>query len=181
MFKIVLVSLGVIMIFLLTVNNRHTKRWHVVVVTLAIFIHFSLSGTIVAKPGIVETIPFPMGEIVPKLTDGHTKIGELEAQKMVNVLGPINGGGINVNKFGVKYINESFAGLSSGFNGFELEGKSITNPCSDKRTDDRTANPDYCDFPRTKLHLWLLVVGSWIVGGIIAWLIIPPIFRFFLT
>jgi hypothetical protein len=110
MSEIVLIGLGVIVVFLLAVNNRRATKRHIVMITLAIFVYLSSCAAVETEPCFSERPLFSSGQMSVEFADGFTEVVKSGSEIIVNVFWPVYGDWVNLFQFSVKCIGELFRG-----------------------------------------------------------------------
>lgn len=148
-----------------TINNRCSRKGHVVMITLTVLVvYFSSCRIVKAEPCFVKAIQFFCRQRMPELASSSVQYGEFGAQECINIIWPIDWIRINIRK---RLIEDryNFSGrFFSGINFCQLESKLITYPGTKERTNESSANTDQCYFIGTKIQFYISAIDGILIG-----------------
>ncbi len=106
-----------------TINNRNAKKWHVVVVNLAVFIYLSSCATVKAEPCFIKSFSFPPGQVGFELTNSFFEVVDSSPEIMIDIVRPIHWGLVNFFELSVESVGEFFGGFIKYVSVSYLRGK----------------------------------------------------------
>ena len=149
---------------LFPIDNRDSRKWHVVMVALTVFIYLSTCATVKAEPSFGNSFLFSFRQMPFEFSNGFAKGIKPCSQVMVDVIRPVRRDWINFFQFSMEGINDffgsrikniSFPQINSESQGKEQNNKS---PATTKKPEVRRGESDSEDY-----HFLLSLVPMYFV------------------